>query len=744
MSGGPSSSSPAPEARLPNRPEVLLVDDDEVGLLTTAIALRERGFSIIEATRGEQALEILAEHTPDLVVLDAQMPGLDGFETCARIRRTPGFEHLPVVMLTGLDDDASIRRAFDVNATDFYAKEKDRALNWSLLAHRLLYVLRASRTTVELGRSRQKLASAQQLARMGSFEWRLGGGLTLSREALDVLGVSGTPPTLRRLLVRMPKPLRRASLHALRERVRAREALDLDLTLTRGDAPLVVHVAGQPDYEEHHRFVGYSGFVQDITDRHRAERESRFHAAFDALTGLPNRREFIRRANLALDAGRRYRHQVALLQVDLDRFKQINDTMGHQVGDVVLQEVARRLRGCIRFHADIDDSAVEAAGPRAHRALETVGRVGGDEFVVLLPEVAEVGDAERVAQRIVAALREPLRLAGGQERFVTASVGVALSPGDGDTVQDLHRNADLAMYEAKKERDSSMVFGPGLAQRPLLEAALQGAVERGEFELHYQPQVDVATGRLVGVEALMRWRHDGRYVMPDDFIPLAEESGDIVPMSEWALREAARQARRWQRAHGFAGRVAVNLPPKLFLREELIDLIDRLTAQDGERRILALEITESSLMRDVVGVGPALWRLQQLGVDVSIDDFGTGYSSLSHLSGLCCAELKIDRSFVAKLGVEPTAEPIVTTIIALARTLSRRVVAEGVENERQAEMLQRLGCTLMQGFHIGRPLPADEFEHWFRVPGPLARWAPAAPVASSPVVAAPVARGVRR
>ncbi|EGJ08913.1 MULTISPECIES: bifunctional diguanylate cyclase/phosphodiesterase [Rubrivivax] len=702
------------DAALLARPEVLLVDDDEVGLLTTAIALRERGFAIVEATRGEEALAILRDRKPDLVVLDAQMPGLDGFETCARIRALPGFERLPIVMLTGLDDEASIKHAFDVHATDFYTKDKDRALNWSLLARRLEYVLRAARTTVELDRNREKLARAQQLARMGSFEWRQGGGLTLSREALEVLRVGGRPPTLRSLLRRVPRALRLPSLRLLRDRVAQRRALDQDLTLD--DGLLVVHVAGKAEEDEHKRFVGYDGFLQDITDRHRAQSQSRYHAAFDMLTELPNRREFIRRANLALEASRQHglRHRVALLQIDLDRFKQINDTLGHQVGDEVLREVATRLRGCIRYHADIDDSAVEAAGPRAHRDLETVGRVGGDEFVVLLPEVTDPADAERVAQRIVLALREPMRLAGVHDRVVTGSVGVALFPDDGETVQELHRNADLAMYEAKKERDSSMVYGPGLLQRPMLEAALPGAAGRGELELHYQPQVDVASGRLVGVEALMRWRFNGRLVMPGDFIPLAEESGDILGMSEWALREAAAQARRWQADFGFDGTIAVNLPPKLFLRNELIDLIDQLTSDGGgPRRLLSLEITETSLMRDVVGVGPALRRLHQIGVDVSIDDFGTGYSSLSHLSGLHCAELKIDRSFVAKLGIEPTAVHIVRTIIALARHLSLRVIAEGVETEHQVELLHSLECTRMQGYHIGRPVPAPQFEHWF-------------------------------
>ncbi|BAL95083.1 putative bifunctional diguanylate cyclase/phosphodiesterase [Rubrivivax gelatinosus] len=722
------STTPRPDgAALLPRPEVLLVDDDEVGLLTTAIALRERGFSIIEATRGDEALAILQERKPDLVVLDAQMPGLDGFETCARIRAMPGFERLPIVMLTGLDDEASIKHAFDVHATDFYTKDKDRALNWSLLARRLEYVLRAARTTVELDRSREKLARAQQLARMGSFEWRQGSGLALSREALEVLKVEGRPPALRALLRRIPRAQRLPSLRLLRDRVAQRRPLDQDLTLDEG--LLVVHVAGKAEEDEHKRFVGYDGFLQDITDRHRAQSQSRYHAAFDMLTELPNRREFIRRADLALEASRRHglRHKVALLQIDLDRFKQVNDTLGHQIGDDVLREVATRLRGCIRYHAEIDDSAIEAAGPRAHRDLETVGRVGGDEFVVLLPEITDPADAERVAQRIVLALREPLRLAGGHERLVTGSVGVAIFPEDGETVQELHRNADLAMYEAKKERDSSMVYGPGLLKRPMLEAALPGAAERGELELHYQPQVDVASGRLVGVEALMRWRIDGRLVMPGDFIPLAEESGDILEMSKWALREAAQQARRWQADFGFDGTIAVNLPPKLFLRNDLIDLIDQLTAE-GRSRLLSLEITETSLMRDVVGVGPALFRLHQIGVDVSIDDFGTGYSSLSHLSGLHCAELKIDRSFVAKLGIEPTAVHIVRTIIALARHLSLRVIAEGVETEHQVELLHSLECTRMQGYYIGRPVPAAQFEHWFAtvdLPAPPGNGGPA-------------------
>jgi predicted signal transduction protein with EAL and GGDEF domain len=354
---------------------------------------------------------------------------------------------------------------------------------------------------------------------------------------------------------------------------------------------------------------------------------------------------------------------------------------------------------------------------RSHRALEAVGRLGGDEFVALLPEVGGDPDAERVAQRVLEELREPF-LVSGQECFVTASVGVAIYPRDGSSVVDLLRNADVAMYSVKNQgKNASAVYNPMLAgqgrEKLELETALHKAIEREELVLHYQPQIDVQAGRVAKVEALMRWQRQGRLVPPGEFIPLAEDTGLIAPMSQWALREAARQARVWKDAFGFDDAIAVNMPSRLFERTDLVEHIHEYATQSGvPHRMIHLEITEDNLMKDLQGVIPSLHRLKDIGVEISIDDFGMGYSSLSYLSQLPISELKIDRSFVRELDLASKSTAVVTAIIALARALGLRVVAEGVETDRQLRVLERLGCTMMQGFKFSRALPAAELQRW--------------------------------
>ena len=700
------------------QPKVLLVDDDEVNLLLTAIALRERGFAITEASSGERALQMLADWTPDIIVLDAMMPGLDGFATCRELRLMPGFENIPVLMLTGLDDDASITRAYQAGATDFFVK----STQWSLLAGRLRYLLRASRTRLELERSKAKLARAQDLARMGSFDWRRSeGGFTLSPEGLRVFGHGPLDRlSFRKLLRMVPQAERRGLMRLLHDVVAHSSVIATDVPVTLLDGrQRIIHVEAEPEFNEHGQSAGYTGIVQDVTDRRIAEDKIRHLANFDALTGLPNRRQLIWRTERALEHARRLNHNAALLLIDLDRFKVINDTLGHAAGDELLMEVARRLRGCVRHSDQVMEGALEAVGARSHRTLEAVGRLGGDEFVALLPEVTDERDAERVASRMLDVMREPI-FVGGQECFCTASVGIALFPRDGGTVADLLRNSDVAMYSVKSAgRNSASVYSPQLAGRGRekleLESALHKAIERNELVLHYQPKVDVRAARMVGAEALMRWQRGNALVPPADFIPLAEETGLIVPLSEWAVREAARQARVWQVSFGFNDSIAVNLPNRLFERSDLVEHIHQSVSNYGvPHRSIQLEITETGLMKDLQNVIPSLHRLNEIGVEISIDDFGTGYSSLAYLTTLPISELKIDRSFVRDLGLTPQSSAVVSAIIALARSLGLRVIAEGVENLRQMEVLHRLGCGVMQGFLFSRPIPPDDLERWLQ------------------------------
>ncbi len=701
------------------QPQLLLVDDDAMARLLTATALRHHGFEVTVAESGPDALARLEHWRPDLIVLDAVMPGQDGFETCRLLRARPGLAALPVLMLTGLEDEASIEQAYQAGATDFFVK----STRWALLAGRLRHLLRATRIGAELERKRSELARAQQIARIGSVAWRCGRfGLHTTAEALHVLGLPADARLdLRHVLRRLEPAARRALLAQLREALAARQPLTLELHLAQeGSRELILHVEVEPQFDLRGALVGYAGIVQDVGERRAAEDRIHQLAHFDALTGLPNRRELIARAERAIDAARREGEALAVLLIGLDRVKLVNDTLGHAAGDELLRRVAFRLQACVRHGAmggETDESR-----PDLTRHDDVLGRLGGDEFVVLLNGTGRERDACAVAQRLQEALRAPLTLAG-QDVFVTASIGVALFPRDGATVPELLRHADAAMRATKEAgRNAVTLYHPTLAgggrEQLQTETALHMALARGELVLHYQPKIDLRSGRVAGVEALMRWQRGERLVPPADFIPLAEETGLIVPMSEWALREAARQAAAWRGMPGLDGPVAVNLPSRLFERSDLVATLSAAAEAAGvPQGAVQIEITETGLMKDLQTVIPTLHRLHAIGVGLAIDDFGTGYSSLAYLTTLPIDELKIDRSFIRDLGVTPQSAAVIAAIVALARALSLRVVAEGVETLGQLEALLALGCDSAQGYLMARPMAPQALQAWVEALG---------------------------
>lgn len=696
-------------------PRVLLVDDDPLARLVTGSALQQAGFLVDTVEGGHAALARLRTESFDAVIVDAMMPDLDGFDLCRQVRELPLHEHLPVLMLTGLEDDASISRAYQAGATDFLIK----TAHSRLLVGRLQYMLRAAQTRRELVQSQASLARAQRLARMGSCSWFVGRGLpegfNLSLEGRLVLGLVRTEhPTMHQVLRLIQPSDRRELIRLMRQALWQRQSVRADVGITlRNGQRRVIHLDAEPEISTLVDRVPYTCVIQDFTDRRHAEDRIRRLADFDTLTGLPNRRHILSRGEHALQASRRRGHLMALLLIDLDRFKVINDTLGHTVGDQLLVEVAARLRECVRHVDQVHEGALHTPNPRSHRQLEAVGRLGGDEFVAVLPEIASLQDVRRVAQRILEALRQPFLLVG-QECFVTASVGLSVFPGDGETVVDLMRNADLAMYAVKAAgRDGAIAYDPHLSQRALerleLESALHKALERDELVMLYQPTVDASRSRVDSAEALMRWQRDGRLVMPGEFIPVAEDSGLIVSMTEWALRTVARQIARWRRDRGIEMAVSVNMPARMLSRMGLIDFIRSVTEETGVPPTqLRLEITETTLMEDVSQVLEVLAGLRQLGVEISIDDFGTGYSSLVHFTRHPVGELKIDRDFVNGLGIESRSEGVVAAVIAMAKALELKVVAEGVETLEQLRVLQRLGCHRMQGFLFAPALAAED------------------------------------
>jgi diguanylate cyclase len=421
----------------------------------------------------------------------------------------------------------------------------------------------------------------------------------------------------------------------------------------------------------------------------------------DPLTKLPNRLLLEDRIGQALAHAQRSEQGCAVLFVDLDRFKQINDSLGHCVGDELLRAVAARLLA-------------------QARAEDTVSRLGGDEFVVLLPGIGEVDEALKVAARILDEMRQPFRV-HEHELFITPSVGISIFPLHGRSAQELITRADAAMYSAKEAgRNTVHVFSTRMKtffpERLMLENDLRRAVERRELLLHYQPKLEVESGALVGMEALVRWQRAGRgLIPPQEFIPLAEETGLIIPIGRWVIGEACRQNKAWQQAGLPALRVAVNLSAAQFRDRHLLDSIAAALAAAGlAPRYLEIELTESVVMHNPSDAIQTLERLSAIGVQVSIDDFGTGYSSLSYLKRFPIHKLKIDRSFIRDISTDPDDAAIVRATIAMAHNLRLTVVAEGVETDEQLAYLQALGCDEYQGFQMSRPMPSGEFEIWLR------------------------------
>jgi diguanylate cyclase (GGDEF)-like protein len=436
-------------------------------------------------------------------------------------------------------------------------------------------------------------------------------------------------------------------------------------------------------------------------------------AQHDALTGLPNRTLFNDRVDMALAQARRTGSRVAVMYLDLDRFKSINDSLGHGLGNELLQAVARRLAGSVR-------------------ESDTVARMGGDEFTLLLPELTCAADAAEVADKVLRAFADPF-LAGSQELFTTTSIGVALFPDDGVDSETLLMHADTAMYRAKTDGSNRCrFFTPDMSTRAQvmlsLESSLRHAIERRELELHYQPKVEMEGGRVVGLEALVRWNHPQLgYIAPSVFVPLAEETGLILPLGEQVVEMACRQTVAWVESGLAVLPVAVNLSARQFAQNRAEDLIASVLAETGlDPRLLEVEITESVFMRGLQATSESLERLRSLGVRCSIDDFGTGYSALHYLARMPVDALKIDRSFVSRIGIDPSEEAIVEAIIALANSLRMNVIAEGVETEAQARFLRIRGCHQIQGYLFSPALPPEQLQLF------LARHQPNEPSAAMP------------
>jgi diguanylate cyclase (GGDEF)-like protein len=689
------------------RPLVLVVDDDGPSRQVARAALERGGFAVADAADGSAALAAVAGRRPDVVLLDVVMPGMDGFTACRGIRAAPGGQTIPVLMVTALDDHEAISRAFDAGATDFVTKP----VHWGTVLQRVRYMIRAGATAEALRNSEARLANAQRIAGLGHWEWDIRRDRLLCSDI--VRSVFGLPPdgfdcTFRSFTAAVHRGDRGPVMAAFRAALKGTAPLSIDFRAVRqGGVVRVVRLEAEVGRGPDGRPRRVVGTLQDITERREAEARIRHLALHDTLTDLPNRILFRERLARTLERARRARRKAAVLFVGLDRFTRINASLGYDVGDQLLKEAALRLTGCLEVAA--------GAGMKAE-----ISRFGGDEFTLVLDKVGAPEDVAPLARRINDVLAEAYSL-NGQEIYATTSIGIALFPEDGTLVHDLLKNADAALRHAKRQGKNTFRFynpamNEGAERRLALENDLRRALDHGELLLHYQPTVAMASGRPVGLEALLRWNHPRLgLVPPGDFVPLAEETGLIVPIGEWVLTTACARAKRWRDEGLPPIRIAVNLSARQFWQEDLAPTVGRVLVETGlDPRMLDLELTESTFMQDAEATVAALKSLKEMGVSLSIDDFGTGYSSLAYLQRFPLDALKVDRTFVRDVTTNPDSAAITRTIVAMARNLGLRVVAEGIETAAQYAFLKAEGCHEGQGYFISRPMPAADVAPFVR------------------------------
>jgi diguanylate cyclase (GGDEF)-like protein/PAS domain S-box-containing protein len=671
---------------------VLVVDDDAASRALMGAALAQAGLGAIEACDGAEAIEQFAAHQPDIVILDVQMPGIDGFETCAQLRASPGGAHVPIMMVTGDDDVDSVNRAYDVGATDFLPKP----IPWALVGHRVRYLLRAARLREELQRSEQR-----HRALLGALPDMV---LVLDerRRIVNVLGAAEQQASLssgklegRSILSLLPAAAA-TDFSAACDTVESGRAHDeLEFSIAR-DGITVTFESRVARYDEERFMV----VLRDVTEKRRAEQQVRDLTNYDSLTGLPNRRMLSEMLVAAAARARGDGGRIAVIHVAIDRFRRINEGFGPAVGDRVLREVADRLREVLA-----DTPAAVAA------------RFAGDEFSVLLKTTESADAAAAIARSVADVFIAPLHV-GDREFYVSPAIGMAILPDHTTDIATLLRLAHTASSGARSGGgggDAVAIISSESQRSSLelleLEADLHKALDsRQGLSLAWQPQIDMQRRRLIGFEALVRWTHPQRgSIPPSRFIPIAEESALIAQLSDFVLEAALAQCASWRRQGLGDLRVAVNLSGAHFMRCDMAEWVSGHLARSGvPPRLLELEITEGLLMRDVEQTTGALAALKALGTRLAVDDFGTGYSSLAYLKRFTVDALKIDRSFVKDLTTDSGDAAICSALIAMSHRLGLEVVAEGIETGAQLAYLREQGCDIGQGFYLGKPMPADE------------------------------------
>jgi predicted signal transduction protein with EAL and GGDEF domain/DNA-binding response OmpR family regulator len=732
--------------------EILVVEDSPMQANILKQMLAKKGYTITHAKDGVEGLAMARRRRPTLIISDILMPVIDGYKMCQMVRQDEALAGVPVILLTSLSEPENIIRGLECGADNFiikpYGEEYILTRVENLLKNLALREKNKGESRVQIyfaGKSWFIDTDQCQIIEMllATFE----NAAKQNRELIQA------QHALKSLNEQLEERVRERT-----ERLEASEAKYRALLENNADAVLVIdrltivrflnpaaerlfgrsakellgapfplpvildtateHEVGRPDGStaaaemrvvptEWEGEEAALASLRDVTERKRLLARLDYVARHDTLTGLPNRVLFKDRLGQVMALARRKKLQSALLFMNIDRFKRIIDSLGHAMGDRVLQAIATRLKACLR-----ETDTISRVGNE--ELTGTLARLGGDEFAMLVPEITQVEDVAKVARRIIDAFSQPLTLSG-QEVFVTGSMGISLYPSDGDSEEALLKNAAAALSRAKEEGGGNFQFySPAMNARVLerltLETNLRRAIDREEFVLHYQPQVDLQTGEVFGFEALVRWQHpEMGLVSPAQFIPLAEETGLIVPIGEWVLQNACRQMKQWQEAGRPSLRIAVNLSSRQFKQENFLERVTRILNESGlNPHLLDLELTESLFMEGTPTTMNAMQELSRWGVQFSIDDFGTGYSALSYIKRFPISKLKIDRSFVNAMLSDPNDAEIVRMIVGLAHHLRLKAIAEGIETAEQLAFLQTIHCDEMQGYLFSRPLPAEQ------------------------------------
>ncbi|WP_332855943.1 EAL domain-containing protein [Duganella sp. S19_KUP01_CR8] len=686
-------------------PTILIVDDEAQNRRLLAVLLRPEGYQTESVASGEEALNSVAHSAPDLILLDIMMPGIDGYQVASILKANPATANIPIIMISAHGERGARLAGLEAGAEEFLTKPVDRTELWlrvrnllrlkafgDLQEHSFVLEQQVAARTADLQRFRTAMdATADAI-------------MLVSRDSLRFVEVNATSCrmlgyTRAEMLALGPVALgavtRDELTHVYDTVISGQASTQLSETaLHCKDGTLIQVEVSRQAMPSGSDWIIVS-VVRDITERKQAQQRLQHQANHDALTGLPNRTFFYETLRKTIALASHQGWKVAVMFIDLDHFKNVNDTLGHAIGDELLIQFSNRLMTCVRMR-------------------DTIGRLGGDEFgLILVMEQGHQGAAQ-VATKIRDALHPPFNLQG-YEVIMTASIGITIHPDDGDDPDALIKYADTAMYQAKHAGRNTYRFftaqmNVDVLQRQDLESALRKAIERDEFELHYQPKISLTTGAVVGLEALLRWARPGHgLVAPGLFIPVLEESGLIVRVGGWVIATACRQIKEWQLGEVGPVQVSVNVAARQFVEGDLeADIARALADNELPAGLLELELTETSLMLNTERTIVCLRNLRERGVKVSIDDFGTGYSSLAYLRRFPIDKLKIDIAFIRDVTSSPDDAAIVLAIITMAHSLNLMVIAEGVETPAQQAYLLRHQCDQIQGYLISRPLPAAQ------------------------------------